>query len=252
MGYNCCMYLQFVAQGFDVPDRMPALPPARDFLLSAGFGGAAALLAALVVAVVAVVLARGAAKRHRAGLEQQERQHREVREEKQRAAAIARCWQRLVWVVDTAGLEPAGESATLGLGPELALEILRGLLRDAEQLGDDTLAGAVMVHLNQFSLVLAQQAGPLADLTATPAAAPTVSGPTPRTSPKAGGSAAGDDASSPTTPAKGSAEAPPRPASTTDSASAGQSQAAAATLDEPAPATAQTATATARGRRRAQ
>src|ERR1700744_6371313 len=124
MGYNCCMYPHFVGQGFDVPDGMPTLPPARDFLLSAGFGGAAALVAALIVAVVAAVLARGAAKRHQAGLDQQERQHREVREEKQRTAAIARCWQRLVWVVDTAGLEPAGETATLGLGPELALEIL--------------------------------------------------------------------------------------------------------------------------------
>ena len=184
---------------------MPTLPPARDFLLSAGFGGAAALLAALVIAVVAVLLARGAAKRHRAGLEQQERHHREVREEEQRTAAIARCWQRLVWVVDTAGLEPAGETATLGLGPELALEILRGLLRDAEQLGDDTLAGAVTVHLNQFSLVLAQQAGPACRVDRGAGGGTVrVGRPTPASSPEAGGSAASDDASSPTTPAKGS------------------------------------------------
>jgi hypothetical protein len=164
-----------------------------------------------------------------------------------------------VWVVDTAGLEPAGETATLGLGPELALEILRGLLRDAEQLSDATLAGAVMVHLNQFSLVLAQQAGPLAELTAAPAATPTVSGPGPRASSKAGGSAAGDDDAATTTAAKGGAEAaPPRSASTTDSAAAdkdaGQAPGRAAAADEPAPAsTPKSATVTAtRGRRRAQ
>jgi hypothetical protein len=171
MGYNCYMRLQFFASGFDVPDRVPALPPARDFVLSAGFGGAAALIAALVIALIAVLVARGITKRHRAGLEQQERHHREVREQEQRAAAIARCWQRLVWVVETAGLEPASETATLGLGPELALEVLRGLLRDAERLGDDTLAGAVTVHLSQFSLVLAQQGGALAELIAPSAAA---------------------------------------------------------------------------------
>lgn len=171
MGYNCCMRLHVVGSGVDVPDGLPAMPPARDFLLSAGFGGAAALIAALVIALVAALVARGAANRHRADLEQQERHHREIREDKQRAAAIARCWQRLVWVVETAGLEPASETATLGLGPELALEILRGLLSDAQQLGDEAVANAVMVHLNQFSLVLAQQAGSLAELGAPSAAA---------------------------------------------------------------------------------
>jgi len=146
---------------------MPALPSARDFLTSAGFGGAAALAAVIILALIAMFAARRGSKRHRALIEQQERHHQEVREDEQRAAAIARCWQRLVWVVETAGMEPASsESATLGLGPELALELLRGLLRDAEQLGDDTLAGSVTVYLNQFSLVLAQQAGSLAGLTA--------------------------------------------------------------------------------------
>ncbi|MCV7195482.1 hypothetical protein [Mycobacterium angelicum] len=143
------------------------LPSARDFLTSAGFGGAAALAAVLILALIAMFAARRATKRHRALIEQQERHHQELREDEQRAAAIARCWQRLVWVVETAGMEPASsESATLGLGPELALELLRGLLRDAEQLGDETLAASVMVYLNQFSLVLAQQAGSLAGLTA--------------------------------------------------------------------------------------
>ncbi|ORX21144.1 hypothetical protein AWC32_02045 [Mycobacterium xenopi] len=145
---------------------MPPLPPAREFLTSAGFGGAAALVAAIVVAVVALLAARGVAKRHRAELEQQQRHHTEIRDDERHAAALTRCWQRLVWVVETAGIEPASEGATLGMGPELALEILRGLLRDAEQLGDDTLTAAVTVHLNQFSLVLAQQSGPLAELAA--------------------------------------------------------------------------------------
>jgi hypothetical protein len=144
---------------------MPALPPARDFLTSAGFGGAAALAAAIIVALVAVFVVRRASKRHRMELEQVERQHRERRDDEQRAAGVTRCWQRLVWVVETAGIEPAAsEGATLGLGPELALELLRGLLRDAEQLGDDTLAKAVSVYLGQFSLVLAQQGSSLSEL----------------------------------------------------------------------------------------
>lgn len=33
------------------------------------------------------------------------------------------------------------ETAALGLGPEVTLVLLRGLLRDAEQLGDDTHQG---------------------------------------------------------------------------------------------------------------
>jgi hypothetical protein len=70
-------------------------------------------------------------------------------------------------VVQSAGIEPAvSEGATLGLGPELALELLRGLLRDAEQLADATLASAVTVYQNQFVLVLAQQGGSLSGLAA--------------------------------------------------------------------------------------
>jgi hypothetical protein len=155
---------QVVAEGFALPRRMPALPPARDFLTSAGFGGAAALAAAIIVALVGVFAIRGASRRHGMELEQQERQHRERREDEQHAAAVTRCWQRLVWMVETAGIEPAAsEGASLGLGPELALELLRGLLRDAEQLGDDTLATAVSVYLGQFSLVLAQQGSLLSE-----------------------------------------------------------------------------------------
>ncbi|WP_186242904.1 hypothetical protein [Mycobacterium simulans] len=156
-----------VAEGLPLPRSMPSLPPAREFLTSAGFGGAAALAAAVMLALVAMFAARRASKRNQMQLEQQERHHQEIREDEQRAAAVQRCWQRLVWVVETAGMEPAAsENATLGLGPELALELLQGLLRDAEQLGDETLAKSVTVYLNQLSLVLAQQAGSLADLAA--------------------------------------------------------------------------------------
>ena len=40
------------------------------------------------------------------------------------------------------------DDASLGLGPELALELLEGLHRDAKELGDDTLARAVAVYLD--------------------------------------------------------------------------------------------------------
>lgn len=151
----------FIADGVGLPERMPA-PPAREFLTSAGFAGAAALLAAVLLGALILIGLMRAAKRDRLQREQQEHHFEQVRQEQRHNAAIERCWQRLVWVVETAGIEPvSNQSASVGLGPELALEILRGLLRDAENLGDDTLAGAVRVYLNQFSLVLAAQSGPL-------------------------------------------------------------------------------------------
>lgn len=150
---------------FFVPRQMPELPPVRDFLTSAGFAGAAALLAAIIVALVAMFGARRATRRHRLELETRQRHHEDVLNAQQYATDVDRIWQRLVWVVETAGLEPgASENATLGLGPEMALELLRGLLADAEQVGDDTLARAVSVYLEQFSLVLAQQSGSSAEL----------------------------------------------------------------------------------------
>lgn len=147
------------------PPTSGPLPPAREFLTSAGFGGALALLAAIVLALVVVVVVWRASKRHRAELEQRERHYEQERATKERAAEIAVAEQRFRWIVETAGLEPsAGENATLRLGPELALELLSGLLSDAKRLGDDTLAKAITVYLNQFSLVLTQQGGPLAHL----------------------------------------------------------------------------------------
>lgn len=165
-------YPGLIAEGPHLAE--PVLPPAHEFVTSAGFGGAAALLAAIVVAAVTLWAARRGTERHRLLLEQRERQHQEVRADEQRTVAIAQCWERLVWVVKTAGIEPAAsEGTTLGLGPEVALELLRGLQRDAEQLGDDTLAKAVTVYLSQFSLVLVQQGGLLSELArrASPSAA---------------------------------------------------------------------------------
>lgn len=155
-----------------VAGRLPAFPPAREFVTSAGFGGAAALVAALLLAAVGLVAVRRAAKRHRLLLEQQESHYQQVRDDERHDASVERCWQRLVWVVETAGIEPASQGATVGLGPELALELLRGLLRDAEKLGDNTLAGAVRVYLSQFALVLAQQGSALSGLEAADSAVP--------------------------------------------------------------------------------
>jgi hypothetical protein len=140
------------------------LPPARDFLTSAGFGGLAALLAAGVIAVAITVQARNTGKQRELQLDQLERHHGDLRADQQRDSALARSWRRLQWVVDTAGVEPASsQGVTLGLGPELACEILRGILRDADEFGDEALGHAATVHLSQLSLVLAEQGGsPLA------------------------------------------------------------------------------------------
>ena len=143
-------------------------PPAREYLTSAGFAGAAALLAALVIGLAVILAVARASKRRR---EQQDRHHQQLRDDALRAAALIRCEKRFTWIVDTAGIEPtAPQSATLGLVPELALEMLSGLLRDAQDLGDATLTAAITVYLNQFALVLAQQAGDLSQVVSTPRA----------------------------------------------------------------------------------
>ncbi|WP_142383338.1 hypothetical protein [Mycobacterium intracellulare] len=130
-----------------VAQRMPEWPPAREFVTSAGFAGAAALLAALVLATAVLFAVGRVTKRYQ-----------QVRDAERGNATVQQCWQRLVWVVETAGVEPAdNQRATVGLGPELALELLRGLLRDAEDLGAETLAEAVTVYLNEFSRLLTHQ-----------------------------------------------------------------------------------------------
>jgi hypothetical protein len=139
--------------------------PLREFVVSPGFVGVAAVVAALIVLGAALYAVRRAGKRLDQELEQRERHHQEVRDAEQHGVASAQCWQTFKWLVDTAGVEPAaGEGATLGLGPELAMATLRGLLRDAERLKDETLADAVTAYQGQFALILAQQGGPLSEL----------------------------------------------------------------------------------------
>lgn len=148
-------------------DALGKLPSLRDLIVSPGFAGVAALLAAVIALGAVLYASRRAGKRFQQQLEQQEHHQVQTREDAEKAAAVARCWARWQWVVETAGIEPAvSEGATLGLGPAVALELLRGLLRDAEQLGDETLAKAVAAYQEQLSLVLAQQAGPVSELVA--------------------------------------------------------------------------------------
>jgi hypothetical protein len=147
-----------MTQMTNIPQAMEFPVPLREFIVSPGFAGAAAVAAALIVLCVVLYAVRRAGKRLGEELEQRERHHQETHDAQQHALAARQCWDTLKWVVNTAGVEPAAsEGATLGLGPELAIATLRGLLRDAERLGDETLADAVTVHLNQFALVLAQQ-----------------------------------------------------------------------------------------------
>jgi hypothetical protein len=135
--------------------------PMRDFVVSPGFAGLLALLAAIIAASAVLYASRRARQRF-------ERQHEQEEDRQGRArddALSALAWERWQWVVDNAGIEPAAsEGATLGLGPAVTLELLGGLLRDAERLGDETLAKAVAVYQEQLVLVLAQQAGPVSDI----------------------------------------------------------------------------------------
>jgi hypothetical protein len=139
--------------------------PLRDFIVSPGFAGVAALLAAIIASCAVLYGVRRAGKRSQQLLEQRERDLEQTRGDAENALAVARCWERWRWVVETAGIEPAvSEGATLGLGPAVTLELLHGLLREAEQLGDETLAKAVAAYHEQILLVLAQQGGPLSKL----------------------------------------------------------------------------------------
>jgi hypothetical protein len=148
-----------------IPQAMGSPVPMRDFIVSPGFAGAAAVVAALIVVCVVLYAVQRAGKRLTRELEQRDRHHQEARDAERRALASQQCWETLKWLVKTAGVEPAAyEGATLGLGPEVAMATLRGLLRDAERLQDETLADAVTVYQNQFALVLAQQGGPLSEL----------------------------------------------------------------------------------------
>ncbi|MFZ3295728.1 MAG: hypothetical protein WA488_19865 [Mycobacterium sp.] len=145
----------------------PQLPPLRDFVISAGFGGVLVLLAAVIVLLSALLASRRGALRLHKQLEQQDRHHQEDRADGRRREAIERCWERLVWLVKTAGIDPAAldaDEASLGLGPELTLAILQGLQRDAKKLGDNTLTQAVAVYLSQYGLVLGQRIGSLPDV----------------------------------------------------------------------------------------
>jgi hypothetical protein len=141
----------------------------REFVVSPGFVGAAVVVAALIVACAVLYAIRRSGKRLALELEQRERHHLQARDAEQQAATSQQCWQTLKWLVETAGIEPSGsEGATLGVGPELTMATLRGLLRDAERLEDETLADAVTAYQSQFALVLAQQGGPLSELAEAP------------------------------------------------------------------------------------
>jgi C4-dicarboxylate-specific signal transduction histidine kinase len=142
---------------------LPQLPPLYDFVLSPGFAAALVALGAMAVLAVVLVASR---RRFNDQLRQQDRHHQEMRTDGRRRETIAFCWERLVWLVKTAGAEPLGadaEKTALGLGPDLTLAILEGLRSQAEDLDDQTLTQAVAVYLTQYGLVLAERLGQLPD-----------------------------------------------------------------------------------------
>lgn len=142
----------------------------RDFVVSPGFAGLMALLAAIVAAGAVLHSSRRARQRFELRRDEDDRRQDRARDDADKALA----WERWQWVVDTAGIEPAAsEGATLGLGPAVTLELLDGLLRDADRLGDETLARVVAVYQEQLVLVLAQQAGPVSGVAAAAAPTPT-------------------------------------------------------------------------------
>jgi hypothetical protein len=143
----------------------PQTPFLRDFMVSPGFAGAAIVLSVIVLFLAVLYTSRRAERRLDRQLELQDIHQQEKRADGERESAIERCWDRLVWLINTAATEPSGisnrEKVTLGLGPELTLAILKGLLSEAKELGDDTLTSAVTVYLSQYGSVLGQLGGTL-------------------------------------------------------------------------------------------
>ncbi|MBS9535602.1 hypothetical protein KIH27_18610 [Mycobacterium sp. M1] len=138
--------------------------PSSEYLASPGFAGVLVLVAAVLACIVWVITARIAGHRAVAEGDDRQRRHDAHHADVVRAAAIERCWLRFAWLVETAGVEPTAadtDTATLGVGPELALEMLQGLRDDAESLEDKTLSGAIAIYLTQYALVMGQQAGRL-------------------------------------------------------------------------------------------
>ena len=137
------------------------LPALHEFLISPGFIGAGVFFASIVGFVAVWYLTRQQASRLEATLTEQAGRWARQRH----TDAVKRCWDRLAWLVDNAGEEPVvgtPEDARLGMGPELAFEVLSGLHAEAVELDDQTLIRATTVYLAQFGLVLSQQTAPLA------------------------------------------------------------------------------------------
>lgn len=142
--------------------------PLRDWVSTSGFTGACVLLAALIILAAVLISARRSDKRHTREMDQRDQHQQNARADDQCTAAIEQCWQRLTWVITTADTEPAAldpATANMGLGPELAEELLNGIVRDAKELGDQTLERAAAVALNQLGLVLTQQTRRLTEVT---------------------------------------------------------------------------------------
>lgn len=151
------------------PIHLPPLPTLKEFTVSAGFGGTAALVAAIIAASAAIYSVNRTAKSHKDQLEQQDRHfstthatERITRRQDETAQAVMRCWDRLVWLVESASTRPAAAdaaSSSLNLGPELAYDLLQTLEADARGLEDSTLEKAVNSYVTQFGLVLTKQVG---------------------------------------------------------------------------------------------
>jgi hypothetical protein len=64
----------------NIPQAMESPVPLREFVVSPGFAGAAAVIAALIVLCAVLYAVRRAGKRLNDELEQRERHHQEIRE----------------------------------------------------------------------------------------------------------------------------------------------------------------------------
>jgi hypothetical protein len=79
----------------NIPQAMESPVPLREFVVSPGFAGAAAVVAALIVLCAVLYTVRRAGKRLTEELDQRERHHQETRDAEQRALAAQQCWETL-------------------------------------------------------------------------------------------------------------------------------------------------------------
>lgn len=143
----------------------PTPPFWLTFITSPGLGG----LAVLMAAIIAAFATRGASKRladsqqqqlghAKDELQQQIDHSKDMLQHDVLTSRRARCWERFVWLIDTAS-KPA-TAVDPPLSPNLAREIVESLYSESCELNDTSLREVIYLYGEGFAANLLRLAGP--------------------------------------------------------------------------------------------